>query len=277
MPEFPHITRKSNPEGGRTCLRDTEITVSTVVSLAAAGRSHEEITRIFPALTTDDIREALVYAAWIIDQKEVEVPTRLRPGSMFVKTPQREWELEGADINKETHDVSEVPEPEHLEPQSALITNSEHDLEEMQEEVEESLELFHPSCPDKPTVIVTREGLFDRRWFTSTIEWADIREIKYISGQQTIYVTLRNPNVYLASMPFLERLLVKMKLAMHLRPFLLDTASLGIRTKDLYYMVNRLWMLHRGKLRFRKKRRIRLKEKTGRTEQDRLWNNLQAT
>ena len=36
------------------------------------GRSHEEILRLYPYLENDDIREALSYAAWRVE--EIEVP-----------------------------------------------------------------------------------------------------------------------------------------------------------------------------------------------------------
>jgi len=42
-----------------------------VVGLVAAGCSHEEILRLYPYLEEDDIREALSYAAWRVEEREV--------------------------------------------------------------------------------------------------------------------------------------------------------------------------------------------------------------
>jgi uncharacterized protein (DUF433 family) len=48
------------------------VTVGTVVGLVASGHSQEEILRLYPYLVQDDIREALSYAAWRVE--EIEVP-----------------------------------------------------------------------------------------------------------------------------------------------------------------------------------------------------------
>lgn len=57
--------------GGKPCIRGLRVTVGTVVGLVAAGRSHEEILRLYPYLEEDDIREALSYAAWRVEEREV--------------------------------------------------------------------------------------------------------------------------------------------------------------------------------------------------------------
>jgi uncharacterized protein (DUF433 family) len=45
--------------GGVPCVRGTRIPVTTVVGMVAEGMEPGEITREFPQLTLDDIREAL--------------------------------------------------------------------------------------------------------------------------------------------------------------------------------------------------------------------------
>ena len=57
--------------GGKPCIRGLRVTVGTIVGLVAAGRSHEEILRLYPYLADDDIREALSYAAWRVEELEV--------------------------------------------------------------------------------------------------------------------------------------------------------------------------------------------------------------
>ncbi len=57
--------------GGKPCIRGLRVTVGTIVGLVASGHSHEEILRLYPYLTTDDIREALAYAAWRVEEFEV--------------------------------------------------------------------------------------------------------------------------------------------------------------------------------------------------------------
>ena len=58
--------------GGNPCIRGLRVTVGTVVGLVASGHSNAEILQLYPYLEEDDIREALAYAAWRVE--EVEVP-----------------------------------------------------------------------------------------------------------------------------------------------------------------------------------------------------------
>jgi uncharacterized protein (DUF433 family) len=63
-----------NPEvmGGKPCVRGLRVTVGTIVGLVAAGHSEAEVLKLYPYLEPEDIREALAYAAWRVE--EVEVP-----------------------------------------------------------------------------------------------------------------------------------------------------------------------------------------------------------
>lgn len=63
-----------NPEvmGGKPCIRGLRMTVGTIVGLLAAGRKEEEILSAYPYLEPEDIRDALAYAAWRVE--EVDVP-----------------------------------------------------------------------------------------------------------------------------------------------------------------------------------------------------------
>jgi uncharacterized protein (DUF433 family) len=58
--------------GGKPCIRGMRVTVGTIVGLVATGHSSEEILHLYPYLEPDDIREALSYAAWRVE--EIEVP-----------------------------------------------------------------------------------------------------------------------------------------------------------------------------------------------------------
>jgi uncharacterized protein (DUF433 family) len=50
------------------------VTVGTIVGLVAAGHSHSEILSAYPYLEEDDIRQALAYAAWRVEEIEVAIP-----------------------------------------------------------------------------------------------------------------------------------------------------------------------------------------------------------
>ena len=62
-----------NPEvlGGKPCIRGLRITVGTIVGLVASGRTVAEILAAYPYLEEADIREALSYAAWRVEETEV--------------------------------------------------------------------------------------------------------------------------------------------------------------------------------------------------------------
>jgi len=47
------------------------VTVGTVVGLLAARRSRDEILSSYPYLEPDDLDEALAYAAWRLEEREV--------------------------------------------------------------------------------------------------------------------------------------------------------------------------------------------------------------
>ncbi len=64
----------SNPKtmGGKPCIRGTRVTVGTVVGLIATGHTESDILELYPYLETEDIRQALSYAAWRAE--EIDVP-----------------------------------------------------------------------------------------------------------------------------------------------------------------------------------------------------------
>lgn len=58
--------------GGKPCIRGLRVTVGTVVGLVAAGHSFDDILKAYPYLEEEDLREALAYAAWRVE--EIELP-----------------------------------------------------------------------------------------------------------------------------------------------------------------------------------------------------------
>jgi uncharacterized protein (DUF433 family) len=61
--------------GGKPCIRGLRVTVGTIVGLVASGYSHVEILNAYPYLEADDIREALTYAAWRVEEAEIPLLT----------------------------------------------------------------------------------------------------------------------------------------------------------------------------------------------------------
>ena len=59
--------------GGVPCIRGTRIPVTTVVGMLADGVAADQIVADFPQLSTDDVRDALRYAAAAVDERELPV------------------------------------------------------------------------------------------------------------------------------------------------------------------------------------------------------------
>ncbi len=59
--------------GGKPCLRGWRVTVGTVVGLVASRHSNAEILQLYPYFEEDDIREALAYAVWRVEEVEVSL------------------------------------------------------------------------------------------------------------------------------------------------------------------------------------------------------------
>lgn len=72
MEELDRITFNPAVMGGKPTIRGMRVTVGTVVGLVASGYSAAEILEAYPYLEEEDIRQALVYAAWRVE--EVELP-----------------------------------------------------------------------------------------------------------------------------------------------------------------------------------------------------------
>ena len=60
--------------GGKPCIRGMRITVGTLVGLLASGYTETQILEAYPYLEPEDIREALAYAAWRVEEQEELLP-----------------------------------------------------------------------------------------------------------------------------------------------------------------------------------------------------------
>ncbi|HUP43058.1 MAG TPA: DUF433 domain-containing protein [Thermoanaerobaculia bacterium] len=66
---FPRVTTDSGQMGGVPCIRGLRIPVATVVGAVADGMSVEEILDAHPDLESEDIGEALRYAAEAVRER----------------------------------------------------------------------------------------------------------------------------------------------------------------------------------------------------------------
>jgi uncharacterized protein (DUF433 family) len=71
MEELDRITQNPAVMGGKACIRGMRVTVSMIVRQIAAGHNIEEILADYPYLEREDILQALRYAAWRAEAREV--------------------------------------------------------------------------------------------------------------------------------------------------------------------------------------------------------------
>ena len=75
MRQFNRITQQPEIMGGKACIRGMRVTVGMVVGQIGAGHSVEEILVDYPYLERDDVMQALRYAAWRTEEREVMLAT----------------------------------------------------------------------------------------------------------------------------------------------------------------------------------------------------------
>lgn len=73
MEKLDRITMRPDQMGGRPCIRDMRVTVGMIVGQIAAGQSIDEILADYPYLERDDISQALRYAAWRAEEREIKL------------------------------------------------------------------------------------------------------------------------------------------------------------------------------------------------------------
>jgi uncharacterized protein (DUF433 family) len=71
MNMLDRITQDPALMGGKPCIRGMRVTVGTLVRQIGAGRSIETILDDYPYLEREDIAQALRYAAWRAEEREV--------------------------------------------------------------------------------------------------------------------------------------------------------------------------------------------------------------
>jgi uncharacterized protein (DUF433 family) len=76
MSDFERITQNPEVMGGKPCIRGMRVTVGMIVGQIGAGRSIEDLLADYPYLEREDVLEALRYAAWRTQEREVELTGR---------------------------------------------------------------------------------------------------------------------------------------------------------------------------------------------------------
>lgn len=72
MKQLDRITTDPTVMGGKPCIRGQRVTVGMLIGLVASGKTVEQILALYPYVETEDITQALRYAAWRAE--EIELP-----------------------------------------------------------------------------------------------------------------------------------------------------------------------------------------------------------
>jgi uncharacterized protein (DUF433 family) len=71
LEKLDRITQRPDTMGGKACIRGMRVTVGMIVGQIGAGRSVDELLAEYPYLEREDILQALRYAAWGAEEREV--------------------------------------------------------------------------------------------------------------------------------------------------------------------------------------------------------------
>ena len=71
--KFERITVDPEQMGGVPCLRGLRIPVATIVGMVAEGMSEAEILDAYSDLESEDVREALRFAAEAVSERQLPI------------------------------------------------------------------------------------------------------------------------------------------------------------------------------------------------------------
>lgn len=71
MDEFDRITLSPDQMGGRPCIRGQRVTVGMIVGQIGSGHTIEAVLSDYPYLEREDVLQALRYAAWRSEERDV--------------------------------------------------------------------------------------------------------------------------------------------------------------------------------------------------------------
>jgi uncharacterized protein (DUF433 family) len=71
MKMFDRITQEPGVMGGKACIRGMRVTAAMVVNQIGSGRSIDDVLQDYPYLERADVLQALQYAAWLAEGKDL--------------------------------------------------------------------------------------------------------------------------------------------------------------------------------------------------------------
>ena len=76
MNNLTRITQEPGLMGGRACIRGMRVTVAMIVGQIGAGHTVEGLLADYPYLEREDVLQALRYAAFLAEAREVTLVSR---------------------------------------------------------------------------------------------------------------------------------------------------------------------------------------------------------
>ena len=73
MEQFARISHDIHIMGGKACIKGTRVTVGMIVNQISEGTTIEGLLGDYPYLTREDVMQALKYAAWTVNAKEIAI------------------------------------------------------------------------------------------------------------------------------------------------------------------------------------------------------------
>lgn len=73
MGQFDRITQQPEVMGGKACVRGMRVTVGMILGQIGAGSNIDTILVDYPYLEREDIMQAIRYAAWRAEEREIEL------------------------------------------------------------------------------------------------------------------------------------------------------------------------------------------------------------
>lgn len=73
LKQLDRITFDPKIMAGKACIRGMRITVSLVLNLVANEKPYKEILEEYPDLELEDIKQSLLYAAWLAEERVIPI------------------------------------------------------------------------------------------------------------------------------------------------------------------------------------------------------------
>jgi uncharacterized protein (DUF433 family) len=71
MGELDRISHNPEIMGGKACIRGMRVTVGAILGQIGAGKGVDQLLAEYPYLEREDVLQALRYAAWLAEEREV--------------------------------------------------------------------------------------------------------------------------------------------------------------------------------------------------------------